>query len=490
MTARHEDGAVSLVLHTHMPYVEGFDTWPFGEEWLWEAMASVYLPLLEVLDGAPVTLGLTPVLLDQLATLDGDAAVRFRTFLRDVRAPIHVMDSDGLDETGYPEQAAEVRRAAADYLLADEVFERIGGRLVSELGSLRGVELWTSSATHAVLPLLATESGVRLQVGAGVASHVARFGSESWRGGFWLPECAYSPGLERTLAERGVRAFCVDQTDALGFGSLDNLEPVRTDAGTVAVPIDWQTVDLIWGPAGYPSDKRYRDYHRKTVHDLHPWNIAGETYVFAETRPLVKAHAHAFVEHCARRLAEYRAQRGRPGVLCAAIDTELLGHWWYEGIDWLREVLAEASRVGLPMAPVSEALESVEPVADRALAASTWGRPKDMTTWDSPEVADFAWAQRDAELRTVRSAALANGGAHGPAFERAARELLALQASDWAFLQTNDIAGDYPSRRVEQHTRELNAALEAVQADDGGASHDAAVRGLAPDLDIAPLLAP
>ena len=53
---------LSIVLHTHMPYVEGFDTWPFGEEWLWEALASVYLPLLRVLPGAPVTLGLTPVL--------------------------------------------------------------------------------------------------------------------------------------------------------------------------------------------------------------------------------------------------------------------------------------------------------------------------------------------------------------------------------------------------------------------------------------------
>ena len=35
-------GALALVLHSHMPYVEGFGTWPFGEEWLWEAVACVY----------------------------------------------------------------------------------------------------------------------------------------------------------------------------------------------------------------------------------------------------------------------------------------------------------------------------------------------------------------------------------------------------------------------------------------------------------------
>ena len=46
-------GRLSIVLHTHMPYVEGFGTWPFGEEWLWEAIATSYLPLLDVLDAAP-----------------------------------------------------------------------------------------------------------------------------------------------------------------------------------------------------------------------------------------------------------------------------------------------------------------------------------------------------------------------------------------------------------------------------------------------------
>ncbi|HEY0345955.1 MAG TPA: hypothetical protein VGC59_14970, partial [Solirubrobacteraceae bacterium] len=63
-------GELAIVLHTHMPYVAGFGTWPFGEEWLWEAIATSYLPLLELLDSIPptppVTLSLTPVLCDQL----------------------------------------------------------------------------------------------------------------------------------------------------------------------------------------------------------------------------------------------------------------------------------------------------------------------------------------------------------------------------------------------------------------------------------------
>ena len=63
-----EPGRLAFLLHTHMPYVEGFGTWPFGEEWLWEAVATSYLPLLDVLarSRGEVTLSVTPVLADQL----------------------------------------------------------------------------------------------------------------------------------------------------------------------------------------------------------------------------------------------------------------------------------------------------------------------------------------------------------------------------------------------------------------------------------------
>jgi 1,4-alpha-glucan branching enzyme len=500
VTARGGDrGALALVLHSHMPYVEGFDTWPFGEEWLWEALATVYLPLVDVLDGAPVTLGLTPVLCDQFATLDGDAGDRFRTFLRDIRAPIHTGDADGLERGGHPDLAAEVRRAAGDYVAADDIFERLGGRLIDAFAGIDGPELWTSTATHAVLPLLATDRGLRLQIAAGVASHGGRFGPDGWSGGFWLPECAYAPGLERHLTGDGVRAFCVDQTDAWGLGSLDHLEPVRTAAGPIALPIDWQTVSLVWNQAGYPSDGRYRDYHGKTWHDLHPWNIAGGAYVRADAEALAREHAREFVAACGERLDSYRAERGRAGVVTCAIDTELFGHWWYEGLDWLRAVIGECERQGVPLMRASDALATVEPV-ERPLAASTWGRPKDMTTWDSPRVADFAWKARAAELRTVREFAAAghdrhghgngngNGNGHGAAYERAARELLALQASDWAFQVTHDLAGDYPARRVAGHAEALNAALDALT--DSAAVTEPHVRNLAPNLDLSPLFKP
>ena len=483
-------GALAIVLHTHMPYVEGFGTWPFGEEWLWEAVATVYLPLLELLEGAPVTIGLTAVLCDQLETLTGPAGERLLGFLRDVRAPIHAEDASGLDRGGDPAATAEVRRAAEDYARADRTFTALEGDVLGAFGAVAarpdGPEPMSSAATHSVLPLLATTGGRRLQVDAGIAAHERRFGRRP--GIFWLPECAYEPGLEALLAEHEIRSFCVDQTDALGLGALEQLEPVATGAGPVAVPVDWQTVGLVWDEhAGYPAHPEYRDYHARTIHDLKPWNNAGGTYDHDAAVEVAAEHARDFLRRAGERLDDYRAQRGRPGLLCCPVDTELLGHWWYEGQAWLAAVLREAPGHGIDLAPLSEAVERVEPVSGRPLAASSWGAPKDLTTWDSPRVAELAFSARRAELAFTAAARVRPPRA--AALLRAARELLALQSSDWAFQVTRELAADYPFERARAHAGEVEAALAAALTD-SGPQPEPSLRDLAPELDLAPVLAP
>jgi 1,4-alpha-glucan branching enzyme len=104
-----------------------------------------------------------------------------------------------------------------------------------------------------------------------------------------------------------------------------------------------------------------------------------------------------------------------------------------------------------------------------------------MRTWDSPAVADIAWASRRLELRLLRALA---GGLPRPAAARAARELLAVQASDWAFLDGRGEAGDYAFQRVTEHAE---SALEAIESPAG---RDPRMRSLAPDLSLAPLMAP
>jgi 1,4-alpha-glucan branching enzyme len=506
-------GELAIVLHSHMPYVEGFGTWPFGEEWLLEAIASSYLPLLRVLEAAAArgqrgvaTVGITPVLADQLVLRE--LGHRFLRFMREVRRDCHRQDAAGLDDAGRHAEAQSLRRSARDYEWAADDFEQRAGDLLGALLRLQRadtIDLWASAATHAVLPLLATEQGLRLQLGTGIAAHRERFGS--WRGGFWLPECGYRPGIEDPLAAAGVRAFCVDQT--AHADSLDQLEPVAAGSA-VAIPIDWQTISLVWDDHGYPADPVYRDYHAQTVNGMRAWSNSGAPYEHDTAAARARAHAEDFVDRVLARAEAYRSARGRPALVVCALDTELLGHWWYEGPQWLGEVIELAAERGLRLTTLPAGLEGHEPVT-RSLAESSWGDEKDLRTWDSPAVAEFAWTAREAELDLVGVIGGADRSTladRAAAARRAARELLALQSSDWAFMSARGLAGDYPATRARNHASRFEEALIALRdgmahframqpgtghgaADlQGNAAFDERLRGLAPGLELAPLLEP
>ena len=459
MTGAGSPGRAALLLHTHMPYVEGFGAWPFGEEWLWEAVATSYLPLLEVLRaGAPVTLSLTPVLCDQLES--AGALDRCLAFLREVRPASHALDIEAADD---PAVARELERAAGDYARAAETLQALGCDLLRALAPFAA---WTSAATHPVLPLLATDAGVRLQLRAGIEAHRARFG-EGWAGGLWLPECAHAPWLDPLLEEAGVHAVCVELTDRFGLGASDHLTPLRSVAGPLLVPVDRAVMDLVWGSAGYPSHPAYRDSNAMTQRRHHPWANDGAVYDPARAAEAAREHAADFVARW-----QHRVVGG--GLSVCALDTELLGHWWHEGPEWLAAVVEEAARAGLELVCLDEALATAHPVpAPDDLDVTTWGTPRDLSTWSGPAVADLAWRARDGELRVV--------GAGAAAGERAIRELLALQAGDWAFLVAWDMAAPYGRERSQGH----HAALLEALADPEAAAP--ALRNLAPHASSAAL---
>jgi 1,4-alpha-glucan branching enzyme len=274
------------------------------------------------------------------------------------------------------------------------------------------------------------------------------------------------------LGEAGVQAVCVDLTDVLGRGAAAQLTPLRSPGGPLLVPIDRATIELVWSDGGYPAHGVYRDYHAFTLHHHRVWSNAGETYDPVVARAQARADAADFVARTIARLDAGAAELGRPALAVCAIDTELLGHWWYEGIDWLAAVLEEAERQGLRIAHLDDALERHAAVPAPDLPTTTWGTPRDLSTWDGPQVADLAWRARQLELRTLTAPSGRDGGGPSP---RALRELLALHASDWAFQVTRNSAGPYPRERAAAHAAELERALT-------GADRDAPVRGLAPYL--------
>ena len=83
--------------------------------------------------------------------------------------------------------------------------------------------------------------------------------------------------------------------------------------------------------------RAYRDHHHRTARDHHPWANDGAVYDPARAAEQAARDAADFVARVAGRV--------RDGGLCVcALDTELLGHWWHEGPQWLELVVAEATR--------------------------------------------------------------------------------------------------------------------------------------------------
>ncbi len=468
-------GDLAIVLHSHMPYVEGFGTYPFGEEWLFDAVVRSHLPVLEV--ARNLTMTVTPVLADQLEA-DG-IPERLAAFLRDHRLGAARRDV----ETADADHVAAAESEVARYEKATELLDAVDGRPLDAFVAVqdRNVSLVPSSATHAILPLLATRAGLDTQIGAGLASHARRFGHSF---GFWLPECAYRPGLEEDLARNGIDWFCVDQSRH--ENEMEALVPVRTGAGPLAFTIDWEAISWLWDMSGYPSWPGYLDFHRLSMNGVRIFRIDGGPYDADVARQRTREQAAGFLKSVRDRLDGFQRDQGRPGLLTFAIDCELLGHWWSEGPDWLAAVLDQAEAMGVNLVTLDEAVERHGTGARRTgLAASTWGEKKDFRTWDSPVVADLAWASRGLEL-TVGEAV---GRLPRNQAERAVRELLMVQASDWAFLDQRGQAGDYPFERATGHAENTFKALQS-DSTNSGVPIRPQLRGLAPDLSLVPFLIP
>jgi 1,4-alpha-glucan branching enzyme len=468
-------GDLAIVLHSHMPYVEGFGTYPFGEEWLFDAVVRSHLPVLEV--ARDLTMSVTPVLADQLEA-DG-VAERLEEFLRDHRLGAARRDVETADPDHVPAAQAEVDR----YERASALLERSGGSPLAAFAAARdrGVSLIPSSATHAVLPLLATRAGLDVQVEAGLASHQRRFGPSS---GFWLPECAYRPGLENSLDRHGIEWFCVDQSRH--ESGDEALAPIGTAAGQLAFTIDWPAIAWLWDMSGYPSWSGYLDFHRLSMNGLRIFRIDGGPYDPEAAARRTAEQAEEFLDSVRQRLEGYRDRTGNRGLLTFAIDCELLGHWWSEGPSWLARVLDLAAEKEIRLVTLDTAADEHRQTARSAeLKASTWGEDKDFRTWDSPAVADLAWASRSLEMRVAEAVRqLPRDRA-----ERAVRELLMVQSSDWAFLDQRGQAGDYPFERATAHAENAFEALESGSTN-SGVPVLRQLRGLAPNLSLTPFLIP
>jgi len=368
---------------------------------------------------------------------------------------------------------AEAERELGEF---DTLWRHGAAPVVRELLDGEVIELLGGPLAHPFQPLL----NPRLREFAlreGLSDAASRFAHCPT--GIWAPECAYRPGMEIDYAAAGVGHFMVDGPSLRGDTALGR--PVA-DSDVIAFGRDLQVSYRVWSPrSGYPGHAAYRDFHTYDhTTGLKPARVTGRNVPSQEKAPYDPARADAtvdvhvadFVQTVRERLTAESARLGRPAHVIAAFDTELFGHWWYEGPLWLERVLRALPAAGVRVGTLSDAVADEYIGTPVQLPPSSWGSGKDWQVWAGDKVADLVRLNTevvDTALTTVDKA-LAHGASAGsrPARDFVAdqilRETLLTVSSDWPFMVSKDSAADYARYRAHLHAhaaREISAALAA-----------------------------
>ncbi len=519
----------ALVLHTHLPMVVNHGRWPHGSDWLCEAAFECYLPLLEVAhrlvaDGISPkwTVNLSPVLTEQLASPEFQKELSF--YYENVRRAC--MESrEHFQRAGQKELAGLTHFWEEFYERMWEMHRRIGGDIpgtFADLGRAGHIEIITCAATHGYLPLLGRDESIHLQLRTAVETHTRHFGQAPR--GIWLPECAYRPryewtpptgrdrgrvrrvrpGIEEMLAAHGLEYFVADAhlvsagdpvflyRDFVPLGSAKGEAASSVPAGEARSPYapyrvasrggtgtavaffrDPKSTLQVWSREhGYPGEYAYLEFHKKHFPGgLRFWRITDNSgdlgrkavYEPAVAVQKVGLQARHFVELVRATLEA--ASAGGPAVVCSPYDTELFGHWWFEGPLWLEQVAREMEKSGVPRMTLGETLAAVPPQDTLSLPEGSWGEGGDHRVWlnrDTEWTWDRVYSAEAEWVGLLQSPRRGNGDLRR-VVAQATRELLLLQASDWQFLITTGSARDYAERRVAEHYADFKRLSEMAR---------------------------
>lgn len=511
-----------MVLHAHLPYVLHHGRFPHGTDWLCEAVAECYLPLLKVLRGLirrgllpRCTLEFSPVLCEQLA--HPAFRVLFQQYCQEKMEAARE-DEFHFRRYGYGEHWIRLAQLWQTWYAErlQEFLEEYRGDLIAafaRLQSIEVVELATSAATHAYLPLLPSERAVAFQLRVGVEAYRRHFGRTPQS--VWLPECGYYPaqdttaeslygsraqrsvGVEYWLWQLGLESCVVEQQllERGHFWSRSErcrgpslLQPYwccsmpECPWGCYILARHQATAAHVWDArTGYPGDGDYLDFHKRHYTSwLRYWRVTDNRldmqykllYVPDWAQGKAAGHATHFADVLTRTLAEESQRQGCFPVLCLPFDAELFGHWWFEGPLFLHFLWERVAADGaVELWSLRECRQRTQPVGQVRLPAGSWGKDAGHEPWIDPRVR-WMWhflAQAEERLQTLLRRFPT--GVRSPLQERllrqALRELLLMQSSDWMFQVVTGGAQEYAEQRFAFHAQDFERLCQLVEESSG-----------------------
>ncbi|MFM8353024.1 MAG: 1,4-alpha-glucan branching protein domain-containing protein [Actinomycetales bacterium] len=473
-------GTFCLVLHSHLPWVAHHGSWPVGEEWLHQAWATSYLPITALLTelaeqgrSEVLTLGVTPVLAAQLD--DPYCLAEQHRWLHDWQ-----LRATGMAASADPELrrsgAREYAQAAWSIAEFESRWSRGGSFALRSLIDAKVIELLGGPATHPFLPLQeASWRRAALRIGSDDA--VLRWGQRPK--GLWAPECGYVPGLAQDYQGVGVEHFLVDgpTLQSIDHSTAAAWQLAGSDVRVLAR--DLEVTYRVWSPRrGYPGGRWYRDFHTFDHHwGVRTARVTGKQIAPQDKAPYdeqaalraVQQDAQDFVRVVQDRLVAQRQAIGRHPIVVAAYDTELFGHWWHEGPQFLRMIVNLLPQAGIEVTTLRQALHRHGVAGSVELPAGSWGSGKDWRVWDGEQVADVV--RDNTQVRAITERALHHRWAHTPSvrdrvLDQLLQSALLAQASDWAFMITKDSAAVYARDRIRGHREATVKLAQAILDDD------------------------
>lgn len=499
-----EKGYLSLILHSHLPFVRHPEYAEFLEEdWLFEAITETYIPLINIYerllqDNVPfrITMSITPTLAGMLS----DPLMQSR-YVAHIERLIELAEKEIHRTRNEPEFHALARMYSEQFKNARSVFaERYGGNILrafrafQEQGSL---ELITCGATHGFFPLMSVNpTAVRAQIEIAAREHARHFGQRPR--GIWLPECGYYPGVDEYLAASGIRFFLVDSHGLLHANPRPKYgvyAPIYCRSKVAAFGRDIESSKQVWSAQeGYPGDFVYRDFYRDVGFDLdfdyikpyiHQdgiriatgikyYRITGKTvhkqaYNREWAMQTAADHAGNFMFNRERQIQHLAGQMGRKPIVVAPYDAELFGHWWFEGPNWIDFLIRKTAfdQKTFKLTTPSEYLRENPKNQVATPPMCSWGYKGYCEYWLD---GSNDWIYRHLHKAADRMVELAgrfpqSEGLLKRALNQAVRELLLAQASDWAFIMKTGTSVPYAVKRTNDHISRFTRLYEEILSD-------------------------
>lgn len=522
-------GSFVFMLHSHLPYYRKAGMWPFGEENLYECMAETYIPILNIIGDlydegikAKLTIGITPILAEQL----NDEHLK-NGFVKYLDSRIEAVSED---LTRYPNDSVahsqHLKYLAKYYFdwythIKDSFLNRYNRDVIGNFKKYQDlgcIEITTSGATHGFSPLLETDSSLNAQFKVGSDAYKKMFGRKAK--GAWLPECAYRPGyevttpegskywrpaIEVTLQNNNIDYFFVESHQIEGgvsvgtrrsIGVYGNIEyiplPPRPATGLSTFEAYWlpeaQVAVMgrndragfqVWSAAdGYPGDGCFREFHKKDDNSgMHYWRITspstdlGDKMLYDPVLAMSRINENSdhYTTLLYHMLNDYKKATGKDGLIMVSFDTELFGHWWFEGVEFIKQTIAKLHKYneGVDRLTASEYLEKHPPSAAISLPESSWGQGGHFWVWRNHQT-EWMWpiihaCEKRMQNLAAKYPVLPQDKVLLRALNQTARENLLVQSSDWPFLVTTWQARDYAVERFRKHQENFERLASMIE---------------------------